>query len=597
MAGSWKAEALTLVVCWLCFAAIGVLFYHYDGEVSPLWPLEFDLNSIASIPAKFIEGSIASVTYPVMCQLSYLWFRKARPIRDVPTFLGAGQSVHKVPLIWRAQRCWGVASLLALCFVVSFVITTNVQQAISGKSILVSYGTGTVPISTRISRPQTSTSSFSGIDTQLLVAIEAGFMGQDDQIQKTEATCTGANECHWNDYETLTTSYHCEDLSALIVSSCPRPPDSNCSFKLPMPSGDITVSSADRRYSSIGYIWANFMPDIPWSYAAWVVMATAGNGNRSAVAKQCKIYPSIVPYVGSWINGTFEERAIGEPWLNHTEPFIDNPEWILQNFSISQASAVSRQEFFFEYFDANSTQDVAGTDFEDKYQHQVQYDSLLAGTQESNVLNLSLAITKMDRMSTPVDGLYKSPVIPATDATCPSLRQEERVHIEWVWLIPAAFTIIFTSLVFVITVVVTRTSGIGIHKSSVLALLTTSPSDASRQAFHRDTGSWDLRRGGRNNVIFARDRHGTFRFAYLSRVRRSSPGILHWLRTATPAVIQRLDNAFRGTVRAGQHSHDGTAPSEEEAVKGLIRPKSNIFFVRNWADGYTTQRGDEFIGG
>lgn len=595
MAGSWKAEALTLAVCWLCFAAIGVLFYLYNGEVSPLWPLGFDLNSTASIPAKFIEGSIASVIYPVMCQLSYLWFRKARPIRDVPTFLGAGQSIHKVPLIWRAQRCWGVASLLALCFVVSFVITTNVQQAISGKSVLVSYGIGTVPISTRISRPQISTSSFSGIDTQALVTIEAGFMGQDDQIQKTEATCTGANECHWDEYETLTTSYRCEDLSALIVPSCLRPPDSNCSFKLPMPSGDLTVTS-DRRYSSIGYIWSSFMPDILWPYAAWIVMATAGNGNSSAVAKQCKLYPSIVPYQGSWINGTFEERAIGEPWLNHTEPFIENPEWILQNFSISETTAVSRQEFFFDYFDANSTQSVGGTDFGDKYQHQVQYDSLLAGTHESNVLNLSLAITKMDRMSTPIDGLYKSPVIPATDATCPSLRQEERVHIEWAWLIPAAFTIIFTSLVFVITVVVTRTSGIGIHKSSVLALLTTSPSDASRQAFHRDTGSWDLRRGGRANVIFERDRHGTFRFAYLGRLRRSRVGLLDWLRTVTPAVIRRLDNAFLGSGREGPRGHNGTAPREEDAMKGLIRPKSNVFFVRNWADGYVNQRGDEFIG-
>ena len=595
MAGAWKAEALTLVVCWLCFAAIGILFYHYDGEISPLWPLGFDLNSIASIPAKFIEGSIASVIYPVMCQLSYLWFRKARPIRDVPTFLGAGQSVHKVPLIWRAQRCWGVASLLALCFAVSFVITTNVQQAISGKNVLVSYGTGTVPISTRISRPQISKSSFSGIDTQLLVAIEAGFMGQDAQIQNTEGTCTGANECHWNEYETLTTSYRCEDLSSLIIPSCLGPPDSNCSFKLPMPSGDVTIST-EQRYSSIAYIDTTFMPDISWPYAAWVVMATAGNGNRSAVAKQCKLYPSIVPYASSWVNGTFEERAIGEPWLNHTQPFVENPEWILQNFSISQTSAISRIQFFFEWFNANSTESVVGIDFDDEYQHQVQYNSLLAGTQESNVLNMSLAITKMDRMSTPVDGLYESPVIPATDATCPSLRQEERVHIEWVWLIPATFTIVFTSLVFVITVVVTRTSGIGIHKSSVLGLLTTSPSDASRQAFHRDTGSWDLRRGGRANVIFERDRHGTFRFAYLGRVRRSSPRIFHWLRTATPAFIQRLDNAFRGSEREGQRGYNGTTSSEEDAMKGLIRPKSNVFFIQNWADGYTSQRGVESIG-
>ncbi|KAL9134146.1 MAG: hypothetical protein Q9175_004678 [Cornicularia normoerica] len=550
-----------MVLCWICLAVIGIIFYHYDGEPLPRWPLGFDLNSVANIPGKFIEGSIASVIYPVMCQLSYLWFRKPRPIQDAATFPAAGLSVHKAPLIWRAQRCWGLASLLALCFVVSLAITTNVQQAISVKIILVSYGTGTVPISTRISRPQSSTSSFANIDTQLLVTIEAGFMGQGDQVQNIEATCAGANECSWDIYKTLTTSYHCEDLSSSIVPSCLDPPGSECSFQLPLKSGDMTVSS-DQRYSSIAYLNDDFMQNITWPYAAWIVMATAGNGNRSAVAKQCKLYSTIISYASSWINGSFEERAVGEPWLNHTELFIENPEWIMQNFSISGISAVSRQKFFLDYFTANSTETVAGVDFGGQHQHQVQYDSLLAGTHESNVLNLSSAMTKMDRMSTPIDGLYKSSIIPATNATCLSLRQEERVHIYWVWLIPAVFTIIFTSLVFAITVIVTHKSGIGIHNSSVLALLNSSLSDASRLALHRDTGSWDLRRGVRANAIFRRDRHGTYRFAYQGRGRSSSPSLFQWLRTATPTMVQRLNTAFRGSAHEKE-------PVDEGTMKGL----------------------------
>lgn len=243
-------------------------------------------------------------------------------------------------------------------------------------------------------------------------------------------------------------------------------------------------------------------------------MASAGNGNRSAVAKQCKLYPTIVPFASSWINGSFEERAVGEPWLNSFKPFVENPEWIMQNYSISGISAVSRQEFVLTYLTANSTETVAGIDFGGQHQHQIRYDSLLAGTQESSILNLSLAMTKADRMSTPVDGLYMSSMIPATNATCPSLRQEERVQIDWGWLIPAALTIILTSLVFAVTAVVTRKSGIGIRKSNVLALLTSSFSDASRIAFERDTGSWDLPRAEGADVILRRDWHGRFRFAY-----------------------------------------------------------------------------------
>lgn len=477
--------------------------------------------------------------YPVMCQLSYLWFREARPIQDAETFAGSARSVHKVPLLWRAQRCWGLASLLALCFVVSFAVTTNVQQAISVKIVLVPYGTGTVPISTRISRPLSSTSSFSNIDTQLLVAIDAGFMGQYDQIQEIEATCAGANECYWDDYETLTTSYFCEDVSPLIMSSCLGPPGSECSFTLPLTSGDMVVSS-DQRYSCMAYLWPDFMPNILWPYAAWIVMATAGNGNRSAVAKQCKLYSTIVPYVSSWINGSFGERAIGEPWLNNTEPFIENPEWIMQNLSISGISAVARQEFFLNYFTANSTETVAGIDFGGQNQHPIQYDSLLAGTHESNILNLSLAITKTDRMSTPIDGLYKSSIIPATSATCTSLRQEERIHIVWVWLVPTAFTIIFVSLVCAITVIVTHRSGIGIHKGNVLALLNSSFSDASRVAYRRDTGSWELLRGEGENAIFEADKDGVFRFNYLGG-REPGPSLVSGLRTGAQIRQQSSD--------------------------------------------------------
>lgn len=567
MAGSWRFETLAIVVCWLSLATIGALFYHYDGKPLPRWPLGFNLNSIANIPGKFIEGSIASVIYPVMCQLSYLWFRKARPIQDAENFPEAGRSVRKAPYIWRAQRCWGLASLLALCLVVSFAITTNVQQAISVNTVLTLYGTGTVPISTRISRPQSSTSSFSNIDTQFLVAIDAGFMGQDDQFQKIEATCTGANECYWDHYETLTTSYHCEDLSSSIVPSCSGPPSSECSFKLPLTSGDMTVSS-DQRYSSMAYIWPDFIQNITWPYAAWIVMATAGNG--LAVARQCKLYSTIIPCASSWINGSFEERAIGEPWLNSSEPFIDNPEWIMKNFSISGMSAVSRQEFFLDYFTANSTETVAGIDFGGQNQHPVQYDSLLAGTHESNILNLSLAMTKADRMSTPIDGLYKSSIIPATNATCPSLRQEERIHIEWVWLIPAAFTIVFTSIVFAVTVIFTRSSGIGIRKGNILALLTSSFSDASRVDFHRDMGSWDLRRGWGANAILIRDRDGLFRFAYRGGGRRPSPDL------SPPSENCDADSASASQyslpqIRANSEQGEKESSSSEIAQKnGLV---------------------------
>ena len=210
----------------------------------------------------------------------------------------------------------------------------------------------------------------------------------------------------------------------------------------------------------------------------------------------------------------------------------------------------------------------AGIDFGGQNQHPVQYDSLLAGTHESTILNLSLAITKTDRLSTPIDGLYKSATIPATNATCPSLRQEERTHIVWFWLVPAILTIILTSLVFAITVIITHKSGVGIHKGNILELLTSSFSDASRVALRRDTGSWELRRDDGANAILEQDGHDTFRFRYLGGVGRRRPGLFLGLRTAAASLVRRLNTAFGRSLRDQQPGREGTITRSRGHVKG-----------------------------
>ena len=201
------------------------------------------------------------------------------------------------------------------------------------------------------------------------------------------------------------------------------------------------------------------------------------------------------------INGTFEEHFVANPWHNMTTPSSNNPEWIMNHddnvadiFSISGTTAVNLQRFCFNFLTGNSTNIAEGLDFGGKDQHQIQYSALLDGSLDDRIRNYTTVLSRVIRIGTPIDTLYNTSVIPPTHTTCQSLKQVERIHISWWWLIPPLFVISYTTAIFVVMVILTQKTDIGIRKGNILDLLSWAPSDESRTRMHEDTESWDLRR-------------------------------------------------------------------------------------------------------
>lgn len=350
MSSSWAHEIFFLIVCWGSLAAICGLFLHFDGKPVPHWALDLSLHSVVSILSTAIEGSIACVVYSSTYQLLYLWNRQRRLLHDVEIFSKAARSIRGALPIIKLQKFSGVASHFAIAYMMSKAISTNVQQAISIRPKLVPFGVGTVPIATRVSRQLSSSSSISNLDNQMVATMWNGFLSTESDLPRIPAVCDGANECHWENYTTIAVRHRCEDINDLVI---PCGEGFNCSHRLPTTGGALTVGPG-QAYTSMAYLFADFMTDIPWYLAAWIALAIPEDArNQTIAARRCKLFFTVDKYSSSMINGSFQEYSIAEPWHNTTFVSSNNSEWIMNpngsdtNFSASPGPQLSASSVSF----------------------------------------------------------------------------------------------------------------------------------------------------------------------------------------------------------------------------------------------------------
>ena len=539
MSGSWKSEILFLLACWLSFATIGILFLEYDGEPLPQWPLDLSLSSVVSIPARIIEATIACVIYSVTFQLLYLrYHQEARAIEDVEIFAKAARTIQGAFKLVKLQRFFGLASSLALMQVVSHAISTNIQQAITARASLVPFGIGTVPIATRVSRRLSSSSSVANLDNAMLTTMWSGFLDSSGNTSLVPATCDGANQCNFDNYSTIAVSHRCEDLSDEVVPC--STPASDCSFMLPATGGPLTVG-IDQKYTSMAYFFPDFLAGYGEYIAAWKTLGIGEDPrNSTPAAIQCKMYFTVQTYSGSMVNGSFEEHLIAAPWYNTTTLASEEPEWIMDYngsasniLSVSGTTADSMSRFLFNFLTANSTAITEGLDFAGRDQHQIQYTSLMDGSLNDRIDSFAAALSQTIRVGTPIDTLYNSPKSLPTQITCQSMKQEERLHVTWYWLIPTLVVLIFTTTIFIRTIVLTRSAKVLIHKGNTLALLSWAPSDVSREKMNEDTESLDLRKTKNARFISLQAEHEYGpRLTYVGTGKRPSPSYLQRVRAA-----------------------------------------------------------------
>ena len=441
---------------------------------------------------------IGLVVHSCVCQLVYIRFLKKHQIQDVETFFKAARSERGAFKLFRLQKVRGFASLAAVVLLCRHIIATNVQQAITEQGVLKSASNGTVPVCSRLSTPSANaSSSFINFDDASIGAVWGGFTGKGGDVVTIIADCPG-KVCRWDNYTTIAVTHHCDDISLEVVKHCQEGSTSNCNFTIP--SSDLTVSWPIEGYKAQGLLNDTYFADTPWYFSVFEAMAVSRDGkNDTAVAQRCILYPEAQRLSGESVDGEFTEKLLSR-WHNTTQPFADNPEWLMDAggdsdlLSINGKAAVAYQRWFFNWFTGAGNASFEGFDFAGKDQHQVMNSSLFAHSVDERIKNVALALSKTIRSTKPSDTLYDSATPPQTVVTGRAFKEEQHIQILWNWLIPTAILGLLITVVLIATVAVTHKKIVGIHKGNILALLNWGPPDESRIFMMATRGSSNLRR-------------------------------------------------------------------------------------------------------
>lgn len=496
---TWLPDVITYILVLASCAVLVALFAIYNGHAPPGWYIS--IPTIATLPTRLVEDLLFNILRTIINQLSVLRFLVPRPLRELEIYNKAARSIEGAPgLIFIAR--FSLGSLAAVVVLIRPWITTTAQLAISQRTELVSVGTCPVPISQRLSMPPTdSVSGFQSVSDEMIRAMWNGVMAKDPATLRINADCPGAQKCVWDNYSTLALDYQCEDITSSIIHTCADGSTTNCTFTLA--STRLTLQIPEQLYISQAYLPAPFSNHTAGALTAWQMIGLPrSQDNVTALAAQCVIYPVVETHTAQFSDLKFTETLLST-WYNETGPQSIRPEtteWLMTpggsvngTFSISgNKYAIPLQNKFLDFFTGSGNVSYEGVNYFLQDQHQRLHSSLLDGTINQTVGNFVLALSTANRLSTPSDSLYDSPIAPQTQAYGQAFRDEERIRIRWVWLIPLAVAASLTTIVLLATIHKSWNAMSGlVFKGNILAIFDLAPADESNTAMYRATGSRD----------------------------------------------------------------------------------------------------------
>ena len=516
---TWIPEVIADIFVLASCLVLVVLFANYNGQAPPEWYVS--IPALATLPTRLVEDLLLSIIRSVINQLSVLRFSIPRPLRELEIYNKAAISIEGAPGLIRTARL-GLASFAAILAFIRPWITTAAQLAISQRPELVPAGTRPVPICERLSTPPTNSQSiFQSVSDETIRAMWNGVMAKDPAMLSLEVECAEADECIWGNYSTIALDHECEDITSSITRACDDESISNCTFMLP--STQLTLQNYEELYISQEYLPAPFSNHKAGALAAWQMMGLPrSKGNVTALAAQCVVYPVVNTYTAQFVDGRFTETLLST-WYNESGPqsvLPENANWLMVpggtvngTFSLSQDHyAIPFQNKNLDFFTGSGKVSYDGVDYDHQDQHQRLHSSLLDGTIDQTVGNFVLALSVANRLSVPYDSLNDSPIAPKTQALGQAFRNEQRIQIRWVWLIPLMIAAILTTIVLLATIYQSKKAMSGfIFKGNVLDIFNMAPADRSNKAMYKATGSVDHGRARNRTFVVKGNKRKRFR--------------------------------------------------------------------------------------
>ncbi|KAE8349839.1 hypothetical protein BDV28DRAFT_52780 [Aspergillus coremiiformis] len=521
---TWSWEILSVIFSILCFIAILVILFIYDGRASPALPHGIRLNTVVSVLATGSKSVLIFIVSAAIGQLKWIWFRKRNQLFDIQLFDDASRGPWGSLILLFKRRTWSLVSLGALVTVLATAFDPFMQQVLS-------YPMRQVQTPSEMAAVQQCSgySANAGDDFTMRRAVNAGYWTSDFAMNPV---CE-SGDCTWPDFKSVGFCSRCEDItSTATLQGCtdvPFDPNINttqytrCEVILPqgtagnvpitvtvLPSGHYAMgvpNDAIWTVNSLGnvahhkatyggienplYVLAHANLDLPTTSD---VNSHPEKGLRINKVTQCAIslcarnyrisvrrgtplinvtstdYGKVVPSSDTseemcWLSGAPSLKPVRENPANHTQFAVCNATDL--RASIAPATLIGK--FYYQWtFSPAEFRSPGALPWSLTSVGKTADDKVTVADDFHNVLNTTLD-TVMQNIAASLtkhgrDG--SSDIVHGTVSV-----SEVYVAVNWRWVSLPLAILLLTVLFFVLTLLADKKNGRGLWKSSVLPVL------------------------------------------------------------------------------------------------------------------------------
>ncbi|KAI3558115.1 hypothetical protein CABS01_02675 [Colletotrichum abscissum] len=200
----WLPELIWSIISIASVAALAGVLSRFDGQRLPEWPLGLTLNTLIAFLATLARAAFVIPVSESLSQLKWLWYRKARPLKDFQDFDSASRGPWGSIQLLKTTKGWSPSLIATIVMITAIFTSTLTQSAVTYPVRLARVdGDATVPRSTSYFFSTSNTFSSLQQENYVQQSIFEGLSYDHTQEFPLSPARCPTSECQWETYSSL----------------------------------------------------------------------------------------------------------------------------------------------------------------------------------------------------------------------------------------------------------------------------------------------------------------------------------------------------------------------------------------------------------
>jgi Protein of unknown function (DUF3176) len=215
---SWAMEYMGLTIAILALGSIGAILGIYDGRPLSDWPYSINMNTILSVLATALKGSMLLPVCACLSQLKWSWYyRSTRKLDFFEVFDAASRGPLGAALLLFRLKFWHLASIGSVVTLLALASDAFIQQSLRFPETPVD-SIASIPVAQNFTKNGRSTiDGAREVEQSFVPALYNGILARDlsQSTSAVSASCSTGN-CTFPPYASIATCSACTEVTNLL---------------------------------------------------------------------------------------------------------------------------------------------------------------------------------------------------------------------------------------------------------------------------------------------------------------------------------------------------------------------------------------------